>query len=452
MKLGSLDADDFKLGDQQVDAIYLGSEEVWTNIIDIELPQFSGNTVIGDWLDDNYPGVEKVRLINNLTQPRFNFDNLRGRYVEFVNNGEVQGTNAGVTAINIADPILLINNGWIRGAGGNGGTGGNGGQGGQGATINTSSGSVERNHENNYNWVCPPGVQSVFLCMIGGGGGGSTGGGGGRRGQIVTNQNLAVVPGQTYTAICGAGGAGSNLGANQAGNAGSQSSFGSTTASGGAGGTATTRVYAGNGAEAPNNCYGTFTHGRARLESSAWWYGGEAGFANGGDTSVNFAGTRDGSKGSGGGSSSGHVNWNPSGAGGRGVVRWSWDAVTVTGGAGGAGGNTAGAGGTGQSFNTARTDGSAGGAGSAGSPSSPPGGNAGGTGGARGTGGAGGAWGVNGSQGATGATGSQGAGGGSAGQAGSAGSAGQDAGNAIQGSSLLLEGSITGNVNGDIVA
>ena len=87
-----------------------------------------------------------------------------------------------------------------------------------GTTINdgitdTSSGEEEGdiifNTPGSYTWTAPQGVTAVAAVTIGGGGGGtnSDGGGGGGLGW---NNNITVVPGQTYTVVVGQGGAGAD--------------------------------------------------------------------------------------------------------------------------------------------------------------------------------------------------------------------------------------------------
>jgi hypothetical protein len=61
-----------------------------------------------------------------------------------------------------------------------------------------------------FTWTVPQGVTSVNIVAVGGGGGGSqksTGGQGGSGGALAYDNNVAVVPGETYTVIVGVGGA-----------------------------------------------------------------------------------------------------------------------------------------------------------------------------------------------------------------------------------------------------
>ena len=61
----------------------------------------------------------------------------------------------------------------------------------------------------NHSWTCPAGVDSVELLVVaGGGGGGFQVGGGGGGGGLVYIPKFGVSPGQSYTAVVGAGGGG----------------------------------------------------------------------------------------------------------------------------------------------------------------------------------------------------------------------------------------------------
>jgi len=65
-----------------------------------------------------------------------------------------------------------------------------------------------------YQWLCPEGVTAISVVCIGGGGGGDAGtnivgvGGGGAGGGLAYRNNVAVIPGQTYTVVVGEGGVG----------------------------------------------------------------------------------------------------------------------------------------------------------------------------------------------------------------------------------------------------
>jgi hypothetical protein len=61
----------------------------------------------------------------------------------------------------------------------------------------------------NHSWTCPAGIDSVELLVVaGGGGGGFQVGGGGGGGGLVYIPKFGVSPGQSYTAVVGAGGGG----------------------------------------------------------------------------------------------------------------------------------------------------------------------------------------------------------------------------------------------------
>lgn len=134
-----------------------------------------------------------------------------------------------------------------------------------------------------YTWTCPAGVSSVTICMIGGGGSGANyypgaRQGGGYAGTIKTG-TYSVSAGSSYTVVVGSGGV---KAVSNAGYSGSQSKFGSWTASGGAGGgSISSGHYNGNGGSR-STCRGTFRDGYIGGGDSRF-KGGQAGLANGGD-------------------------------------------------------------------------------------------------------------------------------------------------------------------------
>jgi hypothetical protein len=88
----------------------------------------------------------------------------------------------------------------------------------------------------NTSWTAPTGVYSVEVLVVAGGGGGAGDyGGGGGAGGVIYRSDFTVVPGNSYTVTVGAGGA-SITGSSTRGNSGSDSVFGSLTATGGGGG------------------------------------------------------------------------------------------------------------------------------------------------------------------------------------------------------------------------
>ena len=181
-------------------------------------------------------------------------------------------------------------------------------------------------------FTVPQGYTEVTICMIGGGGSGGacavpvnnpTGAlysGGGYSGEIVSQVVSGLTSGQVIAVTIGSGGAGVS-GYDVAGNAGTETVFGSIVANGGAGGGATTFPYYGEGGARVISCLGITTYDGSSAIFEAWGggasggYGGQAGFGNGG--------TLGGSGGVGAGGA-GHIAGTISGAGGRGELVVSW--------------------------------------------------------------------------------------------------------------------------------
>ena len=195
--------------------------------------------------------------------------------------------------------------------------------------LDTPEGEMIWDTPGSYKWTCPPGVKQVTLCAIGGGGSGSNSGAGGYRGSIYNGSAVGTTPRREYTMTVGAGGA--SVPASlplRVGNRGANSiALDVVTMTGGAGGNITSKQFAGGGQQDSPNCMGTFFHGDRTYESSDWWYGGQAGFANGGRTAINNPGSPDGSRGSGGGSCSNSPVHGPSGKGGDGYIKIAWNAT-----------------------------------------------------------------------------------------------------------------------------
>ena len=419
---------------------------VWQHQIGIDLPQFSVRTNLATWLEANYPGETKIRLVNNRVQPTLDSGDFGTKEVEFVNNGEIRGFSASLVAYNATSNHIFINNGWVRGAGGNAGAGGRGGKGAN--TTSGAGGSQEWATAGNHSFTTPSHVRNITMILVGAGGAGGGAeytvdaynptGGGGFAGQS-RSINYGTAGNQRIDFVVGAGGPArdQNSAGVHNGAAGGATQHGTDVSTGGGGGQAlpndTISGYRGQGA-GRDGAKSTF------VVTSTWnGYGGQGssegnggnGYAHGYTGGNAGAGVRGGG---GGGSAVSRTLTSYTGKGGDGYVKITWPASTITGGAGGAGG----AAGRANSFTTARTDGSNG---ALGSPSSPAGGNSGGTGG---KGGNGGDWGL---AGGGGATGSQGAGGGDAGVVGAAGGA---AGAAITGQSFFQAGSLIGDVNGAV--
>lgn len=106
--------------------LYLNGDIVFRKILELELPQYTSEINLKDFIDANNPeNLVVVEVTNNLTQPGIVTGSLCGMEVELINNGEIQGISSGGDALVIDSvcPMKLTNNGWIRGAGGDGGDG-----------------------------------------------------------------------------------------------------------------------------------------------------------------------------------------------------------------------------------------------------------------------------------------------------------------------------------------
>jgi len=240
-------------------------------------------------------------------------------------------------------------------------------------------------------WTVPTGVTSVTVLVAAGGGGGGSAtpagyaGGGGGAGGLVYNAGYSVTPGAPITVTVGGGGAGATTVQNYGAN-GSDSVFGTITATkGGGGGSALATVYAGQNG-------GSGGGGGASSLSVKAGGSGTAGQGNNGGNGVYSGGQTGG--GGGGGNTSAGANGNTlgTGYGGAGGAGGDYSAIFgtgvgasgwFTGGGGGCGytaGGTATAGGGAGSKNGAGTAGTAntgGGGGGGGGVSAGAGGNGG---------------------------------------------------------------------------
>jgi hypothetical protein len=163
-----------------------------------------------------------------------------------------------------------------------------------------------------YQWTCPPGVNRVAVAMVGAGGGAAqdeSGGGGG--GGFAWKNDIAVVPGQTYTVTVGTGGAPSGYG-QRGGKGGDTTAFGVT-------------AFGGKGTGDPSPGFGGQGGGYANADG-----GGVGG--NGGDG--NRRSIQDTGRNTGGGGAGGYT-----GNGGRGADHNVNNQTAGTGGAGGGGAN-----------------------------------------------------------------------------------------------------------------
>ncbi len=154
-------------------------------------------------------------------------------------------------------------------------------------------------YNSNGSWTAPAGVFGVLVSVIGGGGGGTNGtwsqggcsgdagvGGAGGSGGYISNQVVAVTPGQTYGIVVGAGGGGGAYGcpAYNNGRPGGNSSFSNVTATGGGAGV----WYSGGAGGSPGGAAGS---------GGAWYYCGPttagkngSGYGNGGLSQCNQPG------------------------------------------------------------------------------------------------------------------------------------------------------------------
>ena len=129
-----------------------------TNSLDIVMQQYNDSVYLRSIIDLVRTNETIVYITNNLDQPTIYTGNLSGLDVTFTNNGTISGTNPSKTGLIITTPLTLINNGTIRGAGGNGGAGGaggDGGDGGKGADLTTNTWIVKGIDDNNKVLVIP---------------------------------------------------------------------------------------------------------------------------------------------------------------------------------------------------------------------------------------------------------------------------------------------------------
>ena len=174
----------------------------------------------------------------------------------------------------------------------------------------------------NDTWVCPAGVDTVYITAISGGGGGGGGngasggggGGGGGSGGLLIATLIAVTPGSSYTVTIGGGGAAG--GVNAGGGTGGTTSFGSALSIPGGGGGYGFGAGAGGGA-AGGGGNGSFAGSAGSAGVSG--VGGGDGGGPGGATANSGAGTAN----TGGGGGGGYGNAG-GGAGGSGFLIVGW--------------------------------------------------------------------------------------------------------------------------------
>ena len=170
-------------------------------------------------------------------------------------------------------------------------------------------------------WLCPAGVYSVSVLVVGGGGaGGGTYGGGGGGGGLAYGNNLTVVPGNSYSFRVAAGGTGTSSyfvsTSYLFANSGANGAVGTNIFGGGGGGAG---GYSGNGGNG-----GACTSGALKAGGAGGTYGGTAvsgggNGGNGGAGSGSNVGSNAGGNGAGGGGGGGSGSYNPSPTGGGSV-------------------------------------------------------------------------------------------------------------------------------------
>jgi len=72
--------------------------------------------------------------------------------------------------------------------------------------VSSVVGQQEYTTAGTYSWTCPAGVTSVSVVCVGAGGGGGDNSNGGSGGALAYKNNIAVVPGNSYTVYVGPGG------------------------------------------------------------------------------------------------------------------------------------------------------------------------------------------------------------------------------------------------------
>jgi hypothetical protein len=204
-----------------------------------------------------------------------------------------------------------------------------------------------------YSWTAPKGVRFVsVVCVGGGGGGGSTGGsggGGGGGGGLGWKNNIAVVPGTSYTVVVGVAGARNSL------THGGDSYFINTSTVAGLGGRSSNNASGGVGGSFVGDGGGNGGKPNASGTVDSTGGGGAGGYSgNGGGSVINTNGQA-GSGGGGGGGGAGGSSSAASGGGGVGILGQGANGAGGTytaadAGAGGGGGSGGAAGGAGTSF------------------------------------------------------------------------------------------------------
>lgn len=161
--------------------------------------------------------------------------------------------------------------------------------------VNKTNGQIIYDTPGTYTWVCPTGVTSISLVLVGGGGGSDSWGGGGGGGALTYTNNYAVSAGTGYTVTVGGGGdsfvtQGGNSWFNTAAitiaNGGKKGVAGTSMTGGGGGGAG---GYAGAGGAGSVATTPTYAGGAGGTSAGTSRTGGFSGGAGGGGKSTNVA-------------------------------------------------------------------------------------------------------------------------------------------------------------------
>ena len=203
-----------------------------------------------------------------------------------------------------------------------------------------------------YTWTAPANVYSVSVVAVGGGGGGGSGGpgaqigSGGGGGALAYVNNIAVVPGQSYTVVAGIGGAGFVYAA--AGQSGGPSYFINSSTlyvnGGGAGGNGSTGGPGGTVVAGTGGAGGSGGASTANLNSGGG--GGAGGYSGSGGAGGTSAAAATAGSGGGGAGGQAYSSFNGGGGGGTSVAASSVTNGAISGSTGGGNGGGGGSGGT----------------------------------------------------------------------------------------------------------
>lgn len=124
---GNIKAQNIVYNGITIQQAYSDDVHVYTRGASLTLPQFDDTFVLADFIRKNNPkGRQRITVVNNFTQPTMRTGNLSGLDVTLINNGSIIGTQSGADAIILESKLKIVNNGYIRAAGGRGGNGKNG--------------------------------------------------------------------------------------------------------------------------------------------------------------------------------------------------------------------------------------------------------------------------------------------------------------------------------------